>query len=62
MTVSSAKLRSTTRFAAFIAALALALAAIVFRLTQVQIIDGEDFAAARAPIRSNSSRSLHRAG
>ncbi|MGD0474260.1 MAG: penicillin-binding protein 2 [Candidatus Velthaea sp.] len=45
MTVSSAKLRSTTRFAAFIAALALALAAIVFRLTQVQIIDGEDFAA-----------------
>ena len=36
----------STRLAGFIAALVLALAAIVFRLTQVQIFDGEDFAAA----------------
>jgi len=45
VSVGSAKLRSPSRFAAFIGALMLALAAIVFRLTQVQIVDGEDFAA-----------------
>ncbi len=38
--------RSTPRFAAFVALLATPLAAIVFRLTQVQILEGEDFAAA----------------
>ena len=46
MTVQATKLHSSTRFAAFIGLLALALAIIVFRLTQVQILDGEDFAAA----------------
>jgi len=46
VTVQATKLHSSTRFAAFIGLLALALAIIVFRLTQVQILDGEDFAAA----------------
>jgi penicillin-binding protein 2 len=45
VSVGSAKLRSSSRFAAFIALLAAALAAIVVRLTQVQIVDGDDFAA-----------------
>jgi penicillin-binding protein 2 len=45
VSVGSAKLRSSSRFAAFIGALTLALATIVLRLTQVQIVDGEDFAA-----------------
>jgi penicillin-binding protein 2 len=45
VSVGSAKLRSPSRFAAFIGALTLALAAIVFRLTQVQIVDGDEFAA-----------------
>jgi penicillin-binding protein 2 len=45
VSVGSAKLRSSSRFAAFIGVLTLALGAIVFRLTQVQIVDGEDFAA-----------------
>jgi penicillin-binding protein 2 len=45
VSVGTAKLRSSARFAAFIAVLALALAAIVLRLTQVQLVDGEEFAA-----------------
>jgi penicillin-binding protein 2 len=45
VSAGSAKLRSSTRFVAFISVLMLALAAIVVRLTQVQLVDGEDFAA-----------------
>jgi penicillin-binding protein 2 len=44
--ISAAKRPSGLRFIAFIALLTLALAAIIYRLTQVQILDGEDFAAA----------------
>jgi penicillin-binding protein 2 len=46
MSVATAKRPSPVRFAAFIGLLTLALAAIIYRLTQVQILDGEDFAAA----------------
>ncbi len=46
MTVQASKFRSWARFGPFIGVLALALAAIVFRLTQVQIVQGEDFASA----------------
>ena len=45
MSVGSANLHSPPRFVAFIGLLAVALVAIVFRLTQVQIVDGDDFAA-----------------
>jgi penicillin-binding protein 2 len=46
VSAQAAKRPSPIRFGAFISLLTLALAAIVLRLTQVQIIDGEDFAAA----------------
>ena len=46
MSTGAAQLRPSARFAAFIGGLTIALLAIVMRLTQVQVIDGEDFAAA----------------
>jgi penicillin-binding protein 2 len=45
MSAQAAKFRSPARLGAFAGALACALVAIVFRLTQVQIVDGDDFAA-----------------
>lgn len=45
MSTQAAKLPAWGRFAAFVGVLTMALAAIVFRLTEVQIVDGEDFAA-----------------
>ncbi len=46
MSTQAARLPPSARYAIFIALLALALIAIVLRLTEVQILDGEDFAAA----------------
>jgi penicillin-binding protein 2 len=46
MSTQAKPLRPSARLAAFIGVLALALVAILLRLTQVQVIDGEDFAAA----------------
>jgi hypothetical protein len=46
VSTGAAQFRPSARFAAFIGGLTIALLAIVMRLTQVQMIDGEDFAAA----------------